>query len=163
VITILVGDITRLAVGAIVNAANSGLRTGGGVDGAIHRAAGPELAQACRRIGGCPTGEARITPGFQLQARYVIHAVGPVWEGGDAGEPALLQSCYRYSFALALEHDVERLAFPCISTGVYGYPRELAARVALGVMRAHEARMTEIIACCFSNDDAAVYRRLVEG
>jgi O-acetyl-ADP-ribose deacetylase (regulator of RNase III) len=130
-VEILHGDITALVVDAVVNAANSGLRGGGGVDGAIHRAAGPALMAACREIGGCPTGEARITPGFDLPARYVIHAVGPVWRGGDAGEDTALASCYRHSFALAARHDCHSIAFPAISTGIYGFPKQRAADIAL--------------------------------
>ena len=130
-IEILREDITRLEVDAIVNAANEGLRGGGGVDGAIHRAAGPELMAACCAIGGCPTGEARITPGFRLPARYVIHAVGPVWQGGTDGEDEKLASCYRWSFRLAEEHDCRSIAFPAISTGVYGFPKARAAGIAM--------------------------------
>jgi O-acetyl-ADP-ribose deacetylase len=125
------GDITRLDVDAIVNAANSSLLGGGGVDGAIHRAAGPRLRAHCAGLGGCPTGEARITPGFDLPARWIIHTVGPVWHGGQHGEAALLESCYRACFRLALEHDIRRLAFPAISCGVYGYPAAEAAAIAL--------------------------------
>lgn len=160
IISIVQDDITRLEVDAIVNAANSSLLGGGGVDGAIHRTAGPELLEACRPLGGCPTGEARITPGFRLPARWVIHTVGPVWHGGDRGEPARLAACYRNSFELALQHGVRRIAFPAISTGVYGYPKRQAAEIALAAMQDYQDRFDEIIACCFSAADAELYREL---
>ena len=159
-IRVITGDITGLEVDAIVNAANSSLRGGGGVDGAIHRAAGPELLEACRSLGGCPTGEARITPGFGLPARWVIHTVGPVWHGGGQGEPALLRGCYDNAFALARKHGVKRIAFPAISTGVYGYPKRQAASIALSAMQGQQEQFDEIIACCFGAEDAALYREL---
>jgi O-acetyl-ADP-ribose deacetylase (regulator of RNase III) len=162
VIEIIQDDITGLDVDVIVNAANSSLLGGGGVDGAIHRAAGPELKAYCRDLGGCPTGEARLTPAFQLPARWVVHAVGPVWHGGGQGEAELLENCYRNSFALALEQGARSIAFPAISTGVYGFPKQKAARIALGVMRAFEPLLQRIVACCFSADDAALYRSLLE-
>jgi O-acetyl-ADP-ribose deacetylase (regulator of RNase III) len=138
------GDITRQAVDAIVNAANERLLGGGGVDGAIHRAAGPELLQECRKIGGCPTGEARITRGYRLPARHVIHTVGPVWHGGQQGEPERLAACYRNSLELAVANGVRTIAFPGISTGVYGYPLEAATRLAMTTVRDCLARMPSI-------------------
>jgi O-acetyl-ADP-ribose deacetylase len=138
------GDITRQEVDAIVNAANEKLLRGGGVDGAIHHAAGPELQQECRQIGGCPTGEARITRGYELPARYVIHTVGPVWHGGSKGEPELLASCYRNSLKLAVANGVKTIAFPGISTGVYGYPLEAATRLAMATVRDCLAQMPSI-------------------
>jgi O-acetyl-ADP-ribose deacetylase len=155
------GDITEQDVDAIVNAANTSLLGGGGVDGAIHDAAGRDLLEACRKIGGCPTGEARITPGFRLLARHVIHTVGPVWNGGGRGEPALLQSCYDNALALAVENGLRSIAFPSISTGVYRFPIVRAARIAVDAVRNHAEPATplELIRfVCFSADDLAVYR-----
>jgi O-acetyl-ADP-ribose deacetylase (regulator of RNase III) len=154
-------DITTLKVDAIVNAANQTLLGGGGVDGAIHRAAGSELKAFCSKLGGCPTGEARITPGFRLPAKFVIHTVGPVWSGGRNNEPTLLANCYRNSLELALKNGVRTIAFPSISTGVYGYPKDQAAKIAVAVMREYEPKFDEIIACCFSAADKALYDDLL--
>ena len=161
-IEVITGDITTLEVDAIVNAANSSLLGGGGVDGAIHRAAGALLVKFCRTLEGCRTGEAKISPGFELPARRVIHTVGPVWQGGRHYEPALLQACYRNSLELALENDVRSIAFPAISTGVYGYPKEQAAQIAIAGMLAFEDRFERIIACCFSEADAELYREVLQ-
>ena len=158
----LQADITTLAADAIVNAANASLLGGGGVDGAIHRAAGPQLLRACRTLGGCPAGQARITPGFRLPARHVIHAVGPVWRGGGDGEPELLAGCYRNSLALAEEAGCRTVAFPSISTGVYGYPADLAAPLAVHTVAAFPARrVREVVFCCFSTNDLERYRSLL--
>ena len=162
-LTIVQADITRLEVDAIVNAANSSLLGGGGVDGAIHRAAGPELLEACRKLGGCRTGEAKITPGFKLPAKWVIHTVGPVWHGGERQEAELLQACYQNALDLAEQHGIRRIAFPGISTGVYGFPINQAAEIAVGVMQQRLPQFDEIIACCFSSDNVEVYRAIVDG
>ena len=160
-IEVVTGDITRLAVDAIANAANSSLLGGGGVDGAIHRAAGPELLECCRQLGGCPTGEARITPGFRLPARWVIHTVGPVWHGGDRDEEHLLASCYRSVLDLARQHGAISVAFPAISTGVYGFPKARAAEIAVGILKERDALFERLVACCFSGPDARLYEGLL--
>ena len=159
-IEIVRGDITALEVDAIVNAANSALAGGGGVDGAIHRAAGPELVRASRALAPCQPGDAVITPGFRLRARYVIHAVGPIWSGGTHGEPALLRSAYDRAFTLAVaQGDVRSIAFPAISTGVYGFPKPLAAEIALDAMQRHASSFERIVACAFDQETELLYRR----
>ncbi|MGI9077155.1 MAG: O-acetyl-ADP-ribose deacetylase [Gemmatimonadaceae bacterium] len=161
-IEIVQGDITKLQVDAIVNAANESLRGGGGVDGAIHRAAGPELLVQCMRHPGCPTGDAVLTLGYRLPARYVIHTVGPVWRGGAFGETELLRKAYYSAFAIAAGHgDIHTIAFPAISTGVYGYPRTDAAAIAVDAMREHSDGFRQIIACVFDDATATVYRDLL--
>ena len=158
-------DITTLAVDAIVNAANSSLLGGGGVDGAIHRAAGPELVDECRLLGGCKTGEAKMTSGCRLPANHVIHTVGPVWRGGAEGEPELLASCYADSLKLAALHDLRSVAFPSISTGIYGYPIEAAAEIAVRTTRSFlsgsRTATLEVTFCCFSAEDHAIYERIL--
>lgn len=160
-IEVMHADITSLGVDAIVNAANAGLLGGGGVDGAIHDAAGPELLAYCRTLGGCETGAARITPGYRLPARYVIHTVGPVWHGGSQGEAALLRACYQNSFLLARENALRSIAFPAISTGVYGFPKQQAAEIACSEMQIAAGDFDRIIACCFSGQDVQRYRQIL--
>jgi O-acetyl-ADP-ribose deacetylase (regulator of RNase III) len=163
---VCVADLTTLEVDAIVNAANSSLRGGGGVDGAIHRAAGPELAAECRTLGGCPTGEARLTRGYRLPAGHVIHAVGPVWHGGDAGEDRLLASCYRASIAIARRQGFASLAFPAISTGIYGFPAERAAKIAVAAVAEAltdgPGSLERIVFCCFSEAAAGLHRAAID-
>ncbi len=157
-------DITTLTVDAIVNAANGTLLGGGGVDGAIHCAAGPRLLAECALLGGCETGDAKITKGYRLPAKYVIHTVGPVWHGGTKGEPGLLASCYRRSLELAAENGIRTLAFPCISTGIYGYPADQAAKIAVDTVRETLDRLScqmEVTFCCFSERDREIYSVLL--
>jgi O-acetyl-ADP-ribose deacetylase (regulator of RNase III) len=163
-VEVVLGDITKLEVDAIVNAANSSLRGGGGVDGAIHRAAGSELLAECRTLGGCVTGEAKLTKGYRLPARYVIHTVGPVWRGGLYGEDELLRRCYRNSLELAVKHGLRSIAFPAISTGVYGFPLERAARIAIrevGVYLSGRAEIHKVIFVCFDNTAFNVYQKIL--
>ena len=160
-IKVLQDDIKKLKIDAIVNAANNSLLGGGGVDGAIHQAAGPELLAFNKTLGGCETGKAKISPGFKLAAKWIVHTVGPVWQGGCQGEPELLASCYQNSFKLAFENQIETIAFPAISTGVYGYPKQAAAEIALQQFRNYENKFIEVIACCFSEVDVEIYERIL--
>ena len=163
---VVVGDITKLAVDAIVNAANRSLLGGGGVDGAIHAAAGPSLLAECRGLGGCGTGDAKITRGYRLPAAHVIHTVGPVWSGGNAGEDRLLASCYRRALEVMVENGLRTIAFPAISTGVYGFPVERAARIAVGTVASFlsaSSGIVEVTFCCFSKDSAEAHRAALDG
>jgi len=161
-IEIIQVDITAIEIDVIVNAANSSLLGGGGVDGAIHRAAGPELLAFNRTLAGCNVGQAKLAPGFNLAANWIIHTVGPVWRGGGYGEAELLVSCYVNSLELAMSKDLKEIAFPAISTGVYGYPIESATTIALAVMKKYETHFERIIACCFSASDVEMYQRIAQ-
>lgn len=160
-IQVIQGDINRQAVDAIVNAANNSLLGGGGVDGAIHRAAGPGLVEECRLLGGCKTGSAKATQGYNLRAKYVIHTVGPVWQGGNADEDQLLASCYRNSLEVASQLNVTSIAFPAISTGIYGFPKQLAARIAVNELRDFAGDIQTLLFVCFDAETAGIYRQLL--
>ena len=161
-IEIIKADITGLHVDAIVNAANSSLLGGGGVDGAIHAAAGPALLEACRKLGGCPAGDVKMTPGFDLPARMILHTVGPRWHGGKEGESDVLASCYEKCLSLALSEGARSIAFPAISTGVYGYPKRQAAVIALTAINRYQDKYQSIICCCFSDSDAWIYQKVMD-
>ena len=164
---VILNDITKLKVNAIVNAANSSLLGGGGVDGAIHRAAGKELVMECRSLGGCKVGDAKLTKGYNLPAHFIIHTVGPVWQGGNNGEPELLANCYRKCIQIGVEQKFESLAFPCISTGIYGYPKDKAAEVAVKTCSeelensSYKISSLNIIFCCFGQDDYDIYQQIL--
>lgn len=162
----IVGDITQLQVDAIVNAANCSLLGGGGVDGAIHRAAGKELLEECRTLGGCRTGESKMTGAYRLPCKKIIHTVGPVWHGGGHHEPELLASCYATALQMAETHHLKSIAFPCISTGVYGYPHAAAAKIAWDTVKSHirDGKYEgDVVLCCFREEDAEIYRKLMQG
>jgi O-acetyl-ADP-ribose deacetylase len=164
-ITVIKGDITKLKVDAIVNAANKTLLGGGGVDGAIHHVAGNQLLEECKKLNGCDTGSAKITSGYSLPAKYVIHTVGPVWHGGKSNEDTLLRNCYRHSMELAYEHKLKSIAFPCISTGAYGYPANDAAQIAITSIYNYQKQMNypvDVVFCCFSNEDEMRYKAILE-
>ena len=161
---VTLNDITKLKVDAIVNAANTSLLGGGGVDGAIHRAAGKELVMECRSLGGCKVGDAKLTKGYNLPARFIIHTVGPVWQGGNNGEPELLANCYRKCIQIAVNKELESLAFPCISTGIYGYPKEKAAEIAVKTCSEELGKnkfILKVIFCCFGKDNYEIYQRVL--